>query len=50
MERCAFGSGGIASFLATRPSWTTWQRRITGTMLGLVAILLVPEVPERARI
>ncbi|MCZ9882727.1 LysE family translocator [Arthrobacter sp. B2a2-09] len=44
------GAGSIAEFLATRPSWVVWQRRITGTMLGLVAILLAREVSERARI
>jgi threonine/homoserine/homoserine lactone efflux protein len=39
----------IAGFLATRPSWTAWQRRITGSLLGAVAILLAREVPQAAR-
>jgi len=26
-------AGGVAGFLASRPSWTLWQRRITGTLL-----------------
>ncbi|MGA7204698.1 MAG: LysE family translocator [Specibacter sp.] len=44
------GAGSISAFLASRPAWTRWQRRITGSALGLVAILLAREVPERARI
>jgi threonine/homoserine/homoserine lactone efflux protein len=44
------GAGLIASFVRTRPAWATWQRRITGTLLGTVAILVAREVPERARI
>jgi threonine/homoserine/homoserine lactone efflux protein len=43
-------AGAIAGFVRTRPTWATWQRRITGTMLGAVAVLLAREVPERARI
>jgi threonine/homoserine/homoserine lactone efflux protein len=39
----------VAGFLATRPSWITWQRRITGSLLGAVAILLAREVPKAAR-
>ena len=44
------GAGSIARFLVTRPGWAAWQRRMTGTMLGLVTLLLAREVPERARI
>jgi threonine/homoserine/homoserine lactone efflux protein len=43
-------AGTIAGYLGTRPSWILWQRRLTGTMLGLVAIVLAREVPERASI
>jgi threonine/homoserine/homoserine lactone efflux protein len=43
-------AGSIAGFVRTRPTWATWQRRITGTMLGTVAILIAREVPERARV
>ena len=39
----------IAGFLATRPSWTKWQRRITGSLLGAVALGLAREVPKAAR-
>lgn len=42
-------AGSIAGFLAARPSWTKWQRRITGTLLGAVAILLARDVPQAAR-
>lgn len=42
-------AGSIAGFVRTRPTWATWQRRITGTMLGAVAVLLAREVPQRAR-
>ncbi|MCX5126575.1 LysE family translocator [Streptomyces sp. NBC_00193] len=42
-------AGAIATFLARRPSWATVQRRITGTLLGAVTLLLVREVPTRAR-
>lgn len=43
-------AGSIAVFLARRPAWTVWQRRITGTLLGAVTLLLAREVPARARI
>jgi threonine/homoserine/homoserine lactone efflux protein len=43
-------AGAIASLIARRPSWATWQRRITGTLLGAVALLLAREVPARARV
>jgi threonine/homoserine/homoserine lactone efflux protein len=43
-------AGSIARFVRTRPTWATWQRRITGTLLGTVAILIAREVPERARV
>lgn len=33
-------AGGIAAFLATRPAWLRWQRRITGALLGAVGIHL----------
>lgn len=41
-------AGSIASFLDSRPEWIVWQRRITGALLGVVAILLAREVPARA--
>jgi threonine/homoserine/homoserine lactone efflux protein len=44
------GAGSIAGFVRTRPRWGTWQRRITGTLLGTVAVLVAREVPERARV
>jgi threonine/homoserine/homoserine lactone efflux protein len=43
-------AGAIASFIRARPDWTAWQRRITGTLLGAVAVLLAKEVPARARV
>lgn len=43
-------AGSIAGFLAGRPAWTAWQRRITGSLLGLTAILLAREVPTAARV
>lgn len=43
-------AGSIAGFIKHRPTWETWQRRITGALLGTVAVLLVREVPARARI
>jgi threonine/homoserine/homoserine lactone efflux protein len=43
-------AGGVAGFLASRPSWTLWQRRITGTLLGTIGITLAFEVPARARL
>ena len=43
-------AGSIASLVASRPYWATWQRRITGTLLGAVAVMLAREVPARARI
>ena len=44
------GAGSIAAFLSGRPNWTKWQRRVTGSALGLVAVLLAPEVPVKAHI
>ena len=43
-------AGSVARFLESRPRWMAWQRRVTGTLLGAVALLLAKEVPERARI
>jgi threonine/homoserine/homoserine lactone efflux protein len=43
-------AGSIAGFVRTRPKWATCQRRITGTLLGTVAVLVAREVPERARV
>jgi threonine/homoserine/homoserine lactone efflux protein len=43
-------AGTVAGFLAHRPKWATWQRRVTGTLLGAAAILLAREVPNRASI
>ena len=43
-------AGSIASIVASRPYWATWQRRITGTLLGALAVMLAREVPARARI
>lgn len=43
-------AGAIAGFIRQRPAWATWQRRITGTLLGGVAVLLAREVPARARV
>lgn len=40
-------AGMIATALARRPGWATWQRRITGTLLGSVALLLARDVPSR---
>ncbi|HEX4402096.1 MAG TPA: LysE family translocator [Galbitalea sp.] len=42
-------AGSIAGFVSTRPTWTRWQRRITGGLLGVVALLLAREVPQAAR-
>jgi threonine/homoserine/homoserine lactone efflux protein len=43
-------AGSIATFLSSRPEWTQWQRRLTGTMLSAIVILLAREVPSRARV
>ena len=32
-----FAAGSIATFLAARPEWTRWQRRLTGTLLGAMS-------------
>ncbi|MDF0529767.1 LysE family translocator [Tsukamurella sp. 8F] len=44
------GAGSVAALLAARPGWAVWQRRVTGTMLGAVALLVAREVPQRARV
>jgi threonine/homoserine/homoserine lactone efflux protein len=43
-------AGTIARFATARPRWVVWQRRVTGTLLGAVAVLLAHEVPSRARV
>lgn len=43
-------AGAVATLIARRPAWAVWQRRITGTLLGAVALLLAREVPQRARV
>jgi threonine/homoserine/homoserine lactone efflux protein len=43
-------AGAIAGFIQHRPSWVICQRRITGTLLGGVTLLLAREVPARARV
>jgi threonine/homoserine/homoserine lactone efflux protein len=43
-------AGSIAAFMSARPQWTQWQRRLTGTMLGVIVVLLAREVPTRARV
>lgn len=43
-------AGAVAALIARRPTWAAWQRRITGTLLGAVALLLAREVPQRARV
>ncbi|HZC73206.1 MAG TPA: LysE family translocator [Jatrophihabitans sp.] len=43
-------AGTIAAFVKRRPTWASWQRRITGGLLGAVTVLLAREVPARARV
>jgi threonine/homoserine/homoserine lactone efflux protein len=43
-------AGSVAVFMASRPTWTRWQRRVTGTLLGTVALVLLEEAPQRARV
>jgi threonine/homoserine/homoserine lactone efflux protein len=43
-------AGSIAQFLRGQPRWAAWQRRVTGTLLGAVALLVAREVPARARV
>lgn len=43
-------AGTVAALIARRPEWAAWQRRITGTLLGAVALLLAREVPQRAHV
>ncbi|WP_154796353.1 LysE family translocator [Occultella kanbiaonis] len=41
-------AGGIAAFLAGRPTWMAWQRRVTGTLLGAVGVKLALAAPAPA--
>jgi threonine/homoserine/homoserine lactone efflux protein len=43
-------AGSIAAFLFAKPRWAELQRRVTGAMLGTVALLLAREVPHAARV
>ncbi|WP_408068691.1 LysE family translocator [Williamsia herbipolensis] len=44
------GAATVAGFLTRSPRWAIWQRRVTGTLLGCVAVVLAREVPARARV
>ncbi|UVY85026.1 LysE family translocator [Brachybacterium sp. NBEC-018] len=44
------GAASIARLLASRPDRVVRQRRITGALLGGVAVLLAREVPSRAHV
>jgi len=43
-------AGSVAAFVSARPRWESIQRRVTGTLLGAIAVLLAREVPARARV
>lgn len=43
-------AGSISALLQARPRWVAWQRRITGTLLGAVTVVLARQIPERARV
>lgn len=43
-------AGSVSGLLRLKPRWTVWQRRITGSLLGTVAVMLAREVPARARV
>ena len=49
ITRDMLNEGTIAGFIGTRPSWLKWQRRITGSLLAAVAVMLAREVPQAAR-
>lgn len=42
-------AGAIGGFLAARPRWLAWQRRVSGALLGAVAALLARDVPHDIR-
>lgn len=42
------GSGSLAVLFARRPAWVAWQRRLTGLLLMVAAVVLAFEVPKRA--
>jgi threonine/homoserine/homoserine lactone efflux protein len=42
-------AGSFAAAIRRRPSWAVWQRRIAGTTLGTVAVMLAREIPARAQ-
>jgi threonine/homoserine/homoserine lactone efflux protein len=42
-------AAGIARFMTSRPEWGRWQRRITGSLLAAVALVLLREAPAHAR-
>jgi threonine/homoserine/homoserine lactone efflux protein len=43
-------AGAIAVFLRERPAWLRWQRRLTGTLLGVIAVKLALEARTPARV
>jgi threonine/homoserine/homoserine lactone efflux protein len=43
-------AGTVVGLVKHRPNWVKWQQRLTGTVLGAVAIILACEVPARAKV
>lgn len=43
-------AGAISSFLRRRPEWMRWQRRVTGTLLGVIAVKLALDARTPARV
>jgi threonine/homoserine/homoserine lactone efflux protein len=43
-------AGSFAAIMRRRPTWAVWQRRITGTILGAVALMLARQIPAPAHI
>jgi threonine/homoserine/homoserine lactone efflux protein len=41
-------AGTVAAFLAGRPTWQRWQRRVTASLLGAVGVRLALDAPARA--
>ena len=45
-----FAAGSVAELVRSRPTFAVWQRRVTGSLLGAVTLLVAREVPARARV
>lgn len=43
-------AGAVAAFLQRKPMWMRWQKRVTGTLLGVIGVQLAIDAPTAAAV